>query len=96
MCSSDLSVMIVAAAIVHWKNGFFAPMGVELNLLFGAAALSVALSGAGTFSLDAWLGLEGLRNASLTWVSLAAAVIGAVVVISARRPVQQSPAASQG
>ena len=91
-----VSVMIVAAAIVHWKNGFFAPMGVELNLLFGAAALSVALSGAGTFSLDAWLGLEGLRNASLTWVSLAAAVIGAVVVISARRPVQQSPAASQG
>lgn len=52
------SVMIVAAAVVHWKNGFFVMNnGYEFNLVLGAAALSVAFTGPGTLSLDHLLGI---------------------------------------
>src|SRR5689334_6854759 len=49
-----LSVMIVAALSVHWKNGFFAASnGIEVATLFGIAALALAFTGFGAFSLDA-------------------------------------------
>jgi putative oxidoreductase len=88
-----VSVMIVAAVIVHWKNGFFAPTGIELNLLFGSMGFALALAGSGAVSLDRWLGLESLRGVEVACISLAVAVIGAVAVISLRRPAQQSAVA---
>jgi putative oxidoreductase len=52
-----VSVMIVAAATVHWKNGFFlATNGYEFNLVLGAATLAIAFTGPGTFSLDSAIG----------------------------------------
>src|SRR5262245_1113308 len=81
-----VSVMIVAAAAVHWKNGSFAPAGIELNLLFGAAGLGLALTGPGNFSLDRSFGFPPSRPA-VAWVWLALAAIGAILVIVARRPV---------
>ena len=49
-----LSVMIVAAATVHWSHGLFAQNnGIELPLLNGAAAAAIALVGNGAYSLDA-------------------------------------------
>jgi len=80
-----VSVMIVAGAAVHWKNGFFAPMGIELNLLFGAAGLGLLLTGPGSFSLDGSLGFPPSRPA-VACVWLAVAAIGAVLVVFARRP----------
>jgi hypothetical protein len=80
-----VSVMIVAAAAVHWKNGIFAPAGIELNLLFGAAGLGLALTGPGNFSLDRSFGFLPSRPAvACVWLALAA--IGAILVIFARRP----------
>ena len=53
-----LSVMIVAATAVHWKNGLFAQNnGIEVPLLYAAAAVALALTGFGAFSLDAALGI---------------------------------------
>src|SRR5438876_2402289 len=53
-----VSVMIVAAVSVHWPHGLFAASnGIELPLLYGAAAAALALTGPGRFSLDALLGL---------------------------------------
>ncbi|MBK5186997.1 MAG: DoxX family protein, partial [Gemmatimonadaceae bacterium] len=41
-----LSVMIVAAVSVHWKNGLFAQAnGIELSLFYGTAAVALALTG---------------------------------------------------
>ena len=48
-------VMIVAAATVHLKNGFFLPAGYEFTLVLMLASLAMSAAGAGAYSLDAWL-----------------------------------------
>src|SRR5256885_8437168 len=49
-----ISVMIVAAVTVHWEHGLFAGKnGIEVPLLYAAAAFALALTGYGEFSLDA-------------------------------------------
>ena len=59
-----LSVMIVAALTVHWKNGVFAAAnGIEVPLLYATGAVALALTGSGAYSLDAWLGLQSLWTA---------------------------------
>lgn len=45
--------MLGAISLVHFSAGFFAPSGVEFPLALFAAALTLALTGAGRFSLDA-------------------------------------------
>jgi len=45
-------VMVVAAARVHFRNGFFLPGGFEFNLALLAMAVSLIISGAGAISLD--------------------------------------------
>lgn len=84
------SVMVVAAATVHWKNGFFITSGgYEFNLVLGMAALSVAFTGPGALSLDS---MVGLAPAGVAWGIGAAvvAVLGAVGQLAQRRV---SPAA---
>ncbi len=45
--------MLVAVALVHWKNGFFVQDGgYELALLLLAMSLSLMITGAGRWSLD--------------------------------------------
>ena len=82
-----LSVMIVAAITVHWKSGFFAASnGIELTLLYGAAAVGLALTGPGLFSLDALFGLEALWSPTLAAVALAIGIVGGIGNLAARRP----------
>ena len=51
--------MIVAAITTHSKGGFFLTSGgYEYNLVLAAAAISLAFSGAGIWSLDALAGFE--------------------------------------
>jgi putative oxidoreductase len=45
--------MLGAIGLVHLAAGFFAPAGVEFPLSLLAATLTLAISGAGGFSLDA-------------------------------------------
>ena len=45
--------MAGAIAIVHYKNGFFLPTGVEFVLLLLGAALTLAVTGAGGYAIDA-------------------------------------------
>ena len=48
-----VGVMVAAVATVHWPNGFFAgDGGYEFNLVLGAAALLVAFTGPGDWSVD--------------------------------------------
>ncbi len=82
-----LSVMIVAAVSVHWKNGVFAQTnGIELALFYGTVALALALIGFGSYSLDAVFGLQSLYTPTFAVVSLAIGILGGVGNLLARRP----------
>jgi len=81
-----LSVMIVAAVSVHWKNGLFAATaGIEVPLLYATGAVALALTGFGPFSLDAVLGIDHAWTPALKLVALAVGAIGGVVNLQARR-----------
>jgi putative oxidoreductase len=82
-----ISVMIVAAVTVHWGQGLFASTnGIELPLLYAAAAFGLALIGPGPYSLDAWLGITDLWTPALTWVVLALGIVGGLANLALRRP----------
>ena len=82
-----LAVMIVAAISVHWEHGLFAMSnGIELPLLYGAAAVALTLTGPGAYSLDALLGLQALWTPALAWSALALGSIGGFVNVALRRP----------
>lgn len=81
-----ISVMVVAIATVHWSNGLFATNnGIELPLLYLTAALSLALTGPGAYSLDAVLGIRGWWTPQLTGMVLAMGVVGGFASLKFRR-----------
>lgn len=78
------SVMTVAVATVHGKNGFFAQEGgFELNLVYVIAAYSLANTGYGRYSVDAALGEPFLDERITLPVVLAG--IGAGLYVASRR-----------
>jgi len=81
-----LSVMIVAAVSVHLKGGLFAQAGgIEVPLLYGTAAAALALTGPGTLSLDALLGITSIWTPAVIAASLAVGIIGAILTLGMRR-----------
>lgn len=83
-----LSVMIVAAVSVHWKNGLWAQTGgIELSLFYGTVAVALALTGFGSYSLDSAFGLQSLYTPTRAVVALAIGIIGGVGNLLARGPV---------
>ena len=81
-----IAVMVVAMVTVHWEHGLFATNnGVELPLLYAAAALGLGLAGPGAFSLDSALGITGLWNTTTTVGVLALGALGGVVNLALRR-----------
>jgi putative oxidoreductase len=81
-----LSGMIVAQTTVHAKNGFFAGKGgIEVGMLYSAAALAYASAGYGRLSLDRLLGLEPkLRHPAFTTLVLAAGLAAGYAVLGQR------------
>ena len=80
-----VSVMIVATLTVHLGQGLFAPKGIEVPLLYAAAAFGLALTGYGEYSVDALLGVAGRWSAAFTWIVLLLGVAGAFVNLALRR-----------
>jgi putative oxidoreductase len=88
-----LSVMLVALVSVHWPKGFFmATGGIEYTLVLAGAAVALAFSGPGTYSLD---GAIGLTDSGWLWGLgvVAAGVLGSTAALLARRP--PAPAAAE-
>jgi putative oxidoreductase len=81
-----VAVMIVAAVSVHWGHGIFAASnGIELPLLYGAAAALLTLTGPGRYSLDAAFGLAPFWSDGLAWAALAAGAAGGFANLALRR-----------
>jgi len=90
-----VSTMIVAMMSMHVKNGFFAMNnGIELPFLYAVAAVAIAFSGGGAFSLDALLGLGFLHEPYVVMGALVLAVFGAVVTLSLRHSNASVPSKS--
>jgi putative oxidoreductase len=88
-----LSVMIVAAITVHWEHGLFAGQnGIEVPLLYGAAAFGLAMTGFGRYSLDAVLGIAGLWSATGIWTVLIVGIVGGLANVALRRRPASAPA----
>ena len=84
------SVMLVAIA-VHIKQGFFAQNGgYEYALVLGTAALSLAFTGPGSFSLDALLGSD-LSGIFCGVAALVVGVLGGAFSLSQRHRTQGQP-----
>lgn len=82
-----ISVMIVAAASVHLRNGLFAASnGIEVPLLYATGAAALALTGPGAYSLDAALGLGNLSSPVVVGIALAVGILGGVGNLIVRRP----------
>jgi putative oxidoreductase len=81
-----IAVMVVAMVTVHWEHGLFATNnGIELPLLYAAAALGLGLAGPGAYSLDWALGITGLWSPTTTIAILALGVAGGVGNLALRR-----------
>ena len=79
-----VAVMLVAIATVHWQHGVFAQNnGIEVPLLYAVAAVALALTGFGAFSLDAALGLTW--SSEVAWIALALGAAGAVANLAIRK-----------
>lgn len=46
--------MLVALIVVHIKNGFFSPKGIEFPLLLLVANINLILAGGGALSVSGW------------------------------------------
>jgi putative oxidoreductase len=89
-----ISGMTVAAASVHLQNGFFGQKnGVEIPVLYSAAALAFAATDYGGISLDELFRVRSaMRNPMLAALALAGGIGGALVVLNMRDRSPEEPA----
>jgi putative oxidoreductase len=90
------SAMVVAVGSVHWKNGFWnGKQGFEFNLVLAAAAVAVAATGPGRFSIDRALHIDD--NLSGLWWGVGVLVVallgGGFVLAALRRTPEPQPGA---
>jgi len=82
-----ISVMLVAAISVHWKNGVFAAQnGIEVPLLYATGAFGLAMTGFGDYALDALLGIRAAWTPAITWAVLTVGIVGGLGNLVLRHP----------
>jgi putative oxidoreductase len=86
-------VMHQAVRSVHWQKGFFATQGgYEYNLVLAAAAVALADTGPGPWSLDRAVGIE-MSGPAWALAALGAGYAGPLLLERAVRPAEEPPAA---
>ncbi|MDQ6825999.1 MAG: DoxX family protein [Candidatus Eremiobacteraeota bacterium] len=86
-----LSIMLVASETVHKKNGYFAQDGgIELNVVYSAAALLLANVGYGNFSVDKVTGFSKLHKPWVAWLAVAGGIGAGLSILSLRAPQARS------
>ncbi|MGW0392765.1 DoxX family membrane protein [Streptomyces sp. NPDC003042] len=77
---------MINAIAVHGLGAFFAPKGIEYELLLAAGAAALTLCGPGRYALDRFLPVPALRDHRLTHgaLALALAVVLAAVTLLVR------------
>jgi putative oxidoreductase len=86
-----ISVMLVAMMTAHAGKGLFAATnGVELPLLYAAAAATLVLIGPGAWSLDGLFGLTAYWTPQIRVVALLVGIAGALGNLVVRRPAPQT------
>ena len=79
-------VMLVAMVSVHWTHGFFASSnGIELALMYLTAALALAFTGPGAYSLDGLVGFATRPQPATAWIAIAVAAGVALANLALRR-----------
>lgn len=76
------ATMVTAIVLAHWPKVFASDNGFEFPLVLLAAAVAIALSGPGAYSLDAVLGVT--VPAALTAVAALLAGLGIVAALATR------------
>jgi putative oxidoreductase len=79
-----VAAMLIAIS-VHWPAFWAQQQGYEYALLNLVAALGLALTGPGAYSLDAALGI-GLPEPVTLIAALGLAILGAVIALATRAP----------
>lgn len=78
--------MLVAIALIHWPKGFWnSKGGFEFNLSILAAIAAIALTGPGSYSLDAALGIRLPEPVTLV-AGLILLLVGVGTALSTRAP----------
>jgi putative oxidoreductase len=91
-----LAAMIVAIVSVHLKNGFFASNnGIEMPFLYAAAAVGVAFTGGGAYSVDALLDIMLFAHPYVVGALLVLTIISAALTLALRTHDQPQTAAPQ-
>jgi putative oxidoreductase len=86
-----VSVMLVAMVTAHAGKGLFASSnGVEVPLLYAAAASTLVLIGPGAWSLDSLFGLTAYWTPEIRVAALAVGLAGAVANLAVRRRAPQT------
>jgi putative oxidoreductase len=85
--------MVVAVAAVHFSKGFFnMGGGFEFNLLIWTAAIALAFTGPGTFSIDDAFGWDLWGNTWGVGIALGSFIAGGIV-LALRKPAPQTQTA---
>jgi putative oxidoreductase len=88
------SAMVVAIGAVHWKKGFWlANGGYEFNLALLSAAVAVAATGPGRFSLDRAFGWDD--NLSGLWWGVGVLAIACAAATVILGPLRSTPPAAE-